>query len=533
MAEDDESVAGGYLTPTRGWRVYGPSSRTMAKMMRQETHSQLLQKAASLTPDYGKVIEGIQKYKVDPVTAKWFENEANSKMQGYVNKFQENPFYAFSREGRETVSSLQRLANDPRLQYAESAYDMSKKEYEKHDEELQTINYNDGTVMVYDNETGKAKRMSAFNIDPTKHIPLNGEQEFQFLTRANGFKDGASPFKVTVSKVSEMRSRLHTEFNDSGYVKIKDELKDMATKTNQPQIKSKFESLVKNINLSDQDRNTINGQYVAYAIANGQKPTAQGAREYMIKYLADIADYKTYSETEVGLDSSGSGGVGGVGGKGAVAPVGRYEAAASAPEDNGAPMQGTAYDPTTKQQQTFGGYTAPNFFNYQDNGLEFGKLPLNVNPVFRAFAEDNSNLIDMKGNPLNKSRVIPYGENVYFVDLPNGRRVMVFDAFVHEGASSLRPSGVPINDDDQNTLAGILEYIESKSDESPDFRVPDVGTDWWIDGTDWYKTKVQIEVSPSAGNQARTFLDKNPKYINRAAENVATGGAPLNNYPTR
>ena len=92
MAEDDESVAGGYLTPTRGWRVYGPSSRTMAKMMRQETHSQLLQKAASLTPDYGKVIEGIQKYKVDPVTAKWFENEANSKMQGYINKFQENPF---------------------------------------------------------------------------------------------------------------------------------------------------------------------------------------------------------------------------------------------------------------------------------------------------------------------------------------------------------------------------------------------------------------------------------------------------------
>ena len=531
MAQDDESVAGGYLTPTRGWRVYGPSSRTMAKMMRQETHSQLLQKAANLTPDYGKIIEGIQKYKVDPVTAKWFENEANTKMQGYINKYQENPFYAFSREGRETVTSLQRLANDPRLQYAESAYDMSKKEYEKHDEELQTINYNGGTVMVYDNETGKAKRMNAFNIDPTKHIPLTGEQEFQFLTRANGFKDGDSPFKVTVSKVSEMRSRLHTEFNDSGYVKIKDELKDMATKTNQPQIKSKFESLITSLDLSEQDRNTINGQYIAYAIAQGEKPTAQGARDYMIKYLANIADYKTYSETETGVD--GSTGDGGAGGKGAVAPVGRYEAAASFPEDNGAKKQGIAYDPATGQQQTFAGYTAPNFFNYQDNGLDVGILPLNVNPVFKAFVEENSNLIDMKGNTLNKSRVIPYGENVYFVNLPNGRRVMVFDAFVHEDASPLDIAGVPINDDDKNTLGGIFEYIESSSSKSPYFRVPDVGTDWWIDGPDWKRAKVQIEVSPSAVNQARTLLDKNPKYINRAAENVATGGATTNEYPTR
>lgn len=294
------------ITPTQGWRVTGPGGKALRSLVMNQTRSQLLAEAASLTPDYNKLVETFQKNNLSPATTKMYASAINNEMQDYLTKYRDNPFYAFSREGRDKASKLQRLASDPTFKYDASAYESSKKEYEKAGETLKDYNYDNGYIFVQDkNNPGEFKKISAFDTyDPEKHNAMTADDEYNVLTGHLGFADGREAFKVNMSKISDVRDRLNKEFNDSGY--LRKEMEDMDMKTNYYTVMNKFNSFMEKLPLSESDKNAIMSKYIGDKISAGQKPSKKEAQEYMFNFVKDIADFKIYSD-EKPSSTSGDG----------------------------------------------------------------------------------------------------------------------------------------------------------------------------------------------------------------------------------
>lgn len=295
------------IPPAQGWRVTGPSSRGIKNAIARQGRAQLLAEAAQLTPDYAKLMDTVSKYDLDPASAAVVQSEIKSAMSDYLNKYYENPFYAFSREGKDKVKGLQYYVNNPKLNYAQNAFKLSQEEYKKESEKgtLPYYNYDSGKIKALNVKTGAVEDVSAFLFNPEEYTPLTGTQQYNYVTSNRGFINQEKPFAMNMAKMEDVRNSVNNFLETKGYVKGESigDLYNVTTKDNRASVAKKANLLINGIGLSAQEKNTIYGAYVTKAINEGRKPDSNEADQYFLNFIKNIAESQYVQEQGVGVSS--------------------------------------------------------------------------------------------------------------------------------------------------------------------------------------------------------------------------------------
>ncbi len=295
---DEQNMFGGVQSASP-WVVNVPNAKLVAQQMKQAKLNELLAKADALAPDYSKLMSVIKDYDIDPASSAQVSSQLQSQVSDFYQKYNQNPFYVFTREGKDKLKQLQYFVNDPKLNYAQNAFKLSQEEYKKESDKgtLPFYNYDSGRLKARNIKTGAVEQVNAFNLNLDEYEPLTGATEYQYLTSGRGFIKGEKPFAMNMSKLEDVRNSVNTFLASNGYIKDEKitELYNITTKDNAANISRKA-NLLQDI-LSPQERNTILGQYVTDKINSGGKPNKEEASKYFINFIKDIAESQVVQET--------------------------------------------------------------------------------------------------------------------------------------------------------------------------------------------------------------------------------------------
>jgi len=296
------------IPPAQGFRVTGPSRKGIRNAIARQGRSQLLAEAAQLTPDYAKLMDTVSKYDLDPASASLVTSEIQSQITDYLNKYNENPFYAFSREGKDKVKGLQYYVNNPKLNYAQNAFKLSQEEYKKESEKgnLPYYNYDSGRIKAINKKTKAVENVSAFLFNENEYTPITGAEQYNHLTSVRGFVNKDEPFAMNMAKMEDVRNSVNNFLDTKGYVKDEavGNLYNVTTKDNRASIAKKANLLLNGIGLSVQEKNTIYGAYVTKALNEGVKPSEEQANQYFLNFIKEIAESQYVQERGVGVSTS-------------------------------------------------------------------------------------------------------------------------------------------------------------------------------------------------------------------------------------
>src|SRR5258706_3330162 len=90
-----------------------PNVGLVKQAEREGSYRQLLQEASSLTPDVDAITGAIMDKKLYAPNKAPYLNAVNEIVGDYLGKFDKDPFYAFTREGRSAAGRLKQIVNHP------------------------------------------------------------------------------------------------------------------------------------------------------------------------------------------------------------------------------------------------------------------------------------------------------------------------------------------------------------------------------------------------------------------------------------
>lgn len=539
MADDFDM--GGGAQNVSPWVTHRVNPNLLKAKMKYATLDKLLAESASLVPDSQKLSEELLKYKTSPGDKAKFSSRLNALMTDYLTKYQENPFYAFSREGKQSARAMQRIAQDPMLTSLEA---MNTKAEKLYDEVVKSgnaskVNVKNGLINVYDSSTGKFDWISPDNIDYNKHEVLTASNAISKKIE-RGFYNPQSPYQledgpeVTMAPYDTVLTNINRILEGIGAVSQEtltsniEGLQSQLTstdKTNLPNIEMKAKAIFSEAGLPpDYWDSLLSNVYSSYHNRNYKLPTKAEAMSEVFNSVNNIIYSRLRQSEDIGSAGKAGGASTPKGGKDTLAKSGKYESF----------IYGEV---GTQSQIDYGdgqnlGNTDSNFFDFSENGKPVGNLPLNMNTVYKSFATPGETLTTIDGKPLNEALVIPQpGKGASLVRVNEREAYLVFDAFVEEEAGdNISQYGEEVSDTDDDYLMQLEETLKKMGEDDPRYIY---GPSTWTFDGDYYKVRVKVKVDPqNAVSQARTRLDGNSFYSPQSGYNIA-GGSQSNQTQTR
>jgi hypothetical protein len=285
------------------WIVSSPGPGLVKHQVRSQKRQQLLQEAASMTPDSAALMQQLGLNDLNAADGNLYGSQLNSSLNEYMTNYRENPYYAFSREGIQKVRDMQTLVHDPRINAVKQAFKSTQESYKKKSEEgLGGYNIvKNGNLVIVDKETGNLREISPDSLDADKHAVPTYEEAFEYLTNKRGFFDqkieNIRPLDNHMANPDEVIEQINKWFQGIGltqqehYKNALGELADASLKTtsNTSQIRSKLNAILSSTGLPQNYRDTIYAQYYTDALRNGQKPTRAGAENALHQMIGQIA----------------------------------------------------------------------------------------------------------------------------------------------------------------------------------------------------------------------------------------------------
>lgn len=279
------------------WIVTAPGPGLVRHQNKQQKRFQLLQQASTMTPDQQELVKQLSEHELSPADANYFGTVLSEGLKDFATKYNENPFYAFSREGKESVAGLQRLVRDPKIIAASRAFKQSEEDLKKIKESHLTglVDVKDGRISVVRRDNGQIERVLPENLDFTIHQPYSIENLYQHKIGGLGFLhkdlDKIQPFSHDMEDPDKVIDQVTKWFSGLGSTQLDEmgQVIDKKTTTNASQIASRLNAIYAKTGLSQQARNTIYAQYYTDALSRGEKPTRLGAEEALVKSLGQIA----------------------------------------------------------------------------------------------------------------------------------------------------------------------------------------------------------------------------------------------------
>lgn len=283
------------------WIVSSPGPGLVRHNVKSNKRRQLLQEAASMTPDSTQLFETLGLNDLSPQDNYLYGASLNENLNEFMTNYKDNPYYAFSREGIQKVRDMQQLVRDPRINAVKQAYKTTQDIYKKKREEG-LGNYavvKGGNILVVDND-GDLRDINPDNLDPAKHNVPTYEQAYNYLTSKKGFHNtklqDIKPLDNGMANPSEVIEQVNKWFQGLGQVQkesFKDDLQGLITEkttSNSGQIRSRLNAILSSTGLPSNYRDTIYSQYYTNEINQGRKPTRIGAEKALYETIGKIAE---------------------------------------------------------------------------------------------------------------------------------------------------------------------------------------------------------------------------------------------------
>jgi hypothetical protein len=130
---------------------------TAINSMQDQTSNALLSNAASLVPDSQAFIETILNKDLHSGVKEKVTSNLSNLASDYLEKYKRNPFYAFSKEGRQQAMQMQNVVNNPVLKNLELVKKKNDAEYDRVASKGLNSEYvfSDNGIYVFNNDTGE------------------------------------------------------------------------------------------------------------------------------------------------------------------------------------------------------------------------------------------------------------------------------------------------------------------------------------------------------------------------------------------
>jgi hypothetical protein len=283
------------------WVVTSPGPGLVRHNVKSAKRQQLLQEAASMTPDSAQLFETLGLNDLAPQDSYLYGASLNEHLNDYMTKYRDNPYYAFSREGVQKVRDMQQLVRDPRINAVKQAYKSTQDVYKKKSEEG-LGNYavvKGGNMLIVDDE-GNLREISPDHLDAKKHFVPTYEQAYNYLTSKKGFHNvklqDIRPLNNDMANPSEVIEQVNKWFQGLGQVQqeaFRGDLQGLITEkrtSNSGQIRSRLNAILSSTGLPNNYRDTIYSQYYTNELAQGRKPTREGAERALYETIGRIAE---------------------------------------------------------------------------------------------------------------------------------------------------------------------------------------------------------------------------------------------------
>lgn len=305
------------------WITTAPGPGIIRHQIKSQKRQQLLSEAAALTPDQAELVKQLTDHELSPADTKRYGYMLSEGLRGFAQKYNENPFYAFSREGKETVAGLQRLVRDPNMLASSRAFKQSEEDFKKVKDShlVGLMDVHDGRMKVISKDSGDIEEILPDNFDPAKHQAATIEDLYQHKVGNLGFysKDleRIQPYSHSMEDPDKVMDQVQKWFSNLGHTKTEfDTLvrqsdgsvattgTSTTTNSNTRQTNAALEALYDKTGLSKQARNTLYSQYYTSMLESGQKPTRQGAEQALAKSLSKIAEGHNVFESSLDVSAN-------------------------------------------------------------------------------------------------------------------------------------------------------------------------------------------------------------------------------------
>ena len=298
------------------WVVSTPGPELVKHQVKSSGKQQLLAEAAQLQPDQAALVKQLTDLDLDPMTSKIFGEQLNQGLKGFSEEYSKNPFYAFSRDGRNTVSALQQMVRDPKLGASAKAYKESqeqRKEMQKNNM-LKMADVQGGMVRVIDKDTGELDFVLPESLKNGNYYVPTIDELHNYMYNQKGFyhKDLSKIVPIGHNMIPKTKVDEEAMKWFDGLGKHVQEtlgsLVDTKTSTNQAQIMSAINGLLdNNSGLSQAARDTIYSGY--YSSTDPKQATSDGAKMALVKYVYDLANRKIDTAIDYKASAAGEGGL--------------------------------------------------------------------------------------------------------------------------------------------------------------------------------------------------------------------------------
>lgn len=237
----------------------------------QAARNQLLGEAESLQPDYDAVTKAIMDRKLYAADFAPVANEVNGLVTNYMSKYQADPFFAFSREGRRTTKTLRQIINDPSLKMMEDNAKLADDQYKKAmDKDLgNDFVVNGDKVAVVRNggrEWVDIDNIGSLNGDNGEGL-LTVNLDHQLTRNRFGVRGEVPSYAMT--SIKDIDDKIRSAFSNIGSDEIARLLKDTSagtdtnvrTKNNFNQLRVAANNLIQK-ELTNEEKNTLKAKYL-------------------------------------------------------------------------------------------------------------------------------------------------------------------------------------------------------------------------------------------------------------------------------
>lgn len=289
------------------WITTSPAPKLIRHEVQKAKKQELLAQAQSLVPDQQKLIDSLTEKGLGPADQNRYGAMLQGTMGEYLSKYNENPYYAFSKEGKDQVKKLQSLVNDPRHTAMKKAYEITEEERKKAREAgtLGMYNVVNGKITSVNRKTGRLEDVSPQLLASGEYSPLTIGDLIDYKTTRVGFYDDdpqkISPFSTSMAKPAEVIDQVNKWFSNMGEHKREQFISDLnqisstgdflstTSSSNTKQVQARLNTLLQSTGLPQTFRDVIMSQYYSEAISNGQVPTEEGAKKALIMSLSEYA----------------------------------------------------------------------------------------------------------------------------------------------------------------------------------------------------------------------------------------------------
>jgi hypothetical protein len=289
--------------PTRSrWGFSTPSKRAIEYDVKEANKQQLLAQAQSLVPDSNKLSEMLMENEMHYADMAEAKQYLDSITATYMENYNRNPFYSFSREARNLTQAMFRAAKNPVYKQMAQQYEYDKKRWEKMRDDGLAEDYdvNQEGVLVSTPVRDEKGSIVDFRVSRKRQMgaedtPLTLNQSFQYINQRLGSKAGG--FNYEMSTDERLLNNLDKAFSGLEETRIKQDYIDkgyeLLNTSNRNQLNSRINWFL-NQGITQADLNNL---YSKYFKQTGDF-NMDNAKKYAIKYVADYAAGKEHTVVE-------------------------------------------------------------------------------------------------------------------------------------------------------------------------------------------------------------------------------------------